>query len=113
MAAAPVLPIGRLSDGFGLGLGATLGVDVTLHPHASFVGRAGYVHHLPSGANDATLGALPAWGGARYRFVEGDRTPYLEGLVGPTLLFVSVGWLLFFYTPGVAWGMFTLLFTPK
>jgi alginate O-acetyltransferase complex protein AlgI len=39
------------------------------------------------------------------------RVPLMS--TGVTFFFVSIGWLLFFYTPSVAWGMFTLLFTVK
>ncbi len=86
VAAAPVLPVGNLSDAFAFGLGATLGFDYAVHAHVQLVARTGYVHHFPKSGLDATLGALPIWAGARWTLGVGDRL-YAEGALGPTILF--------------------------
>jgi hypothetical protein len=89
VAAAPLLPVGRFSDAFVLGVGGTIGIDYAVHPHAQIIGRTGYVHHLPKAGLDVTLGALPIWGGARYTFGV-DEGAYLEGALGPNILFATV-----------------------
>lgn len=86
--AAPVLPLGNASDAVGFGLGATLDASWLVAPNVSLVGRAGYVHHLPKSGMNMTLGVLPVWVGARYHFV-GREGAYLEGTVGPSILFAS------------------------
>lgn len=88
IAAAPVLPVGDLSKAFSAGLGATLGIDVALTPKVFLVGRTGYIHHFPASGIDASLAAIPIWGGARYGF-SGIEGGYLEGTLGPTLLVAS------------------------
>jgi len=87
--AAPVLPVGDAADGVGFGLGGTVDFGWKLGEHAAFVGRAGYIHHLARSGGGATLGALPLWAGARYLF-RGREGAYLEGTLGPTILFASV-----------------------
>jgi hypothetical protein len=86
--AAPVLPVGDASDGVGVGLGGTVDFAWQLGPHVAFVGRAGYIHHLPKSGIEVSLGALPIWAGARYLF-SGREGGYLEGTTGPTILFAS------------------------
>jgi hypothetical protein len=90
VAAAPVLPIGDLSRVSPFGIGGTLGFDYAFHPHAAFVARAGYIHHLPKDGINATLGVIPIWAGARYSFNEHQEGPYVEGVLGPSILLASV-----------------------
>lgn len=88
VAGTPMLPVGDLSNGFAFALGATLGFDYAVHPHVQVIGRTGYIHHLPKSGLDVTLGAVPIWGGARYTFGVNEGG-YLEGALGPTVLFAS------------------------
>jgi hypothetical protein len=90
IAAAPVLPIGDLSRVSPFGIGGTLGFDYAFHPNAAFVARAGYIHHLPKDGYNATLGVIPIWAGARYSFREHHEGPYVEGVLGPSILLASV-----------------------
>ncbi len=86
--AAPVLPIGDLSNGVGFGLGGLLGYDYAFHPNAAFVARTGYIHHLPKDFVNVTIGVIPIWAGARYGFL-GHEGPYIEGVLGPSIFLAS------------------------
>jgi len=88
IAATPMLPIGDLSNAFGIGIGGMLEGNFQLHPKASIVARTGYVHHFPKDGIEANLGVVPIWGGGRYGFT-GVEGPYIEGLLGPTVLIAS------------------------
>jgi len=88
VAGSPILPVGDLSNGFSFGLGGTLGYDRVVHPHVQIIGRTGYSHLFPKSGLDVSLGAVPLWGGARYTFGVNEGG-YLEGALGPTILFAS------------------------
>ena len=81
--------IGNLSNGVSFGLGGLVGLDYAVHPNVALVARAGYVEFIPKSGIDTSLGALPIWAGARYSFL-GAEGPYVEGTMGPTILFASV-----------------------
>lgn len=88
VAGTPLLPIGDLSNGFTFGIGGTLGYDRVVHPHVQIIARTGYSHLFPKSGLNVSLGAVPIWGGARYTFGVNEGG-YLEGALGPTVLFAS------------------------
>jgi hypothetical protein len=85
-AAAPVLPVGNLSDGFSFGLGAVVGADYAVLPRAAVIARVGFIHHLPK--TEVSLEAIPVWVGGRYSFLD-EKGPYAEAALGPTVLIAS------------------------
>jgi hypothetical protein len=89
LAVTPLLPVGDLSNAFSFGLGGTLGVEHSVHPHVQIVGRSGYAMLFRKQGINASLSAIPIWGGARYTFGVGEGA-YVEGLMGPSVIIASV-----------------------
>src|SRR5690606_34387882 len=47
LAVTPLLPVGDLATPFSAGLGGTIGVEHSVHPHVQVVGRTGYSALFP------------------------------------------------------------------
>jgi len=70
--AATMIPVGNLSDTYGVGIGGLLRLEVEPFSGFAITGRSGYIQHLtksigPVGANvDAKFGELPILAGAKF-----------------------------------------------
>lgn len=88
LAVTPLLPVGDLATPFAAGLGATIGIEHSVHPHVQIVGRTGYAGLFPKQGINWSYQGIPLWGGARYTFGAGEGA-YLEGLLGPSVIIAS------------------------
>jgi hypothetical protein len=69
---AVAVPVGSLSDGVGIGIGALLRYEYLLQPQLTLTGRAGLIYHIPKTVNgaDSTFWTIPILAGAKYALNE-------------------------------------------
>jgi outer membrane protein with beta-barrel domain len=69
---ALAVPVGNLSNGAGVGIGALLRYEYLLQPQLALTGRAGLIYHIPKTVNgaDSTFWTIPILAGAKYALNE-------------------------------------------
>ena len=85
---ALAVPLGNLSDGAGIGLGALLRYEYVVLPQLNITGRAGFIYHLPKTVNgaDSNFWTIPVLAGVKYALNEQF---YVAGELGLFLNHVS------------------------
>ena len=69
---ALAVPVGNLSNGAGVGIGALLRYEYLIQPQLALTGRAGLIYHIPKSVNgaDSTFWTIPILAGAKYALNE-------------------------------------------